>query len=211
MRIRGIPITPDSDTLSRWLICHNRFLREAWPFLRLHPLPFLPPSDEEEKRKRGGLAKQRRGILKQEFFREDSRSHFHLSVLLIYRWRRAKLLPIQIFDPQKVGPCPRIFVNQNKRKSTILLKHKTLLPSHNDTRIEDTRVTSFKESNRFTRQLSANCVIFKLIQKIYIYDPDPILPTKIKMNLRHLKVSYHLCSSDFLSVGSDKRKSEGHL
>jgi len=45
------------------------------------PLPFLPPSDEEERRKHGDPAKQRRGILKQGFLIEN-RSDLHPRVPL---------------------------------------------------------------------------------------------------------------------------------
>jgi len=46
-------------------------------------------------------------------------------------------------------------------------------------------VTSFENSNQLTGQLSTCRAISKYIQKIHIYDPNPLLLTDIKKKSRH--------------------------
>jgi len=121
--------------------------------------------------------------LKKELLERKKRIDFHSEgfTLFINGGGGTELSPIQIPNPQKVGP-PKI-LGQPNQQDTNRLYHTTSVTMAPG--FEEMPVTSFKDSNRLTCLLSTSHMIFKCIQKIRIYDPNPPQITDIKEKLRH--------------------------
>ena len=120
------------------------------------------------------LSKTTKEEFRSRFFRWQRLPPPEGSNLFIDGGEEAKPTSIQISNPE-------IF------SSTEMARCQSPMPyvlSHHSTRYEGTPVTSFKESKRSARQLSASCTISKQIQKIHINVPDLSLPTSIKSSPR---------------------------
>ena len=140
-----LPITLDGDTLSRQLMGHNKFITitnvahqphshmaRAWPpALHLHHLPFLPPSNEKEKKKTWRFSR-----VKKEFWSKGSLEKIVIAIFIsglhsIYRWKRSWTASNSNFQLSKSQSTSQDFWSiESAKDQPSPLKHKTLLPSH---------------------------------------------------------------------------------
>ena len=136
------------------------------------------------KKKEDMAAKQRRKNFEVIPIGEENKIGFdHKSfTLFIDGGGDAKSLPIQNPSPRKVGQHFKILGQPNQQD---INHHRNTISVTMATGFEETTVTSFKDSNLLTCQLSTNHAISKCIQKIRIYDPNPLMLTDVKEKSRH--------------------------
>ena len=95
--------------------------------------------------------------------------------------RGAKLTPIQIVDPRKIGSYPENFGQLKRQDINCCSPMISIIMAPRSKRMP---ITNFEKSGQPIHQLSASSAIFTSLQEIYINESDCLLLTSIKSEAR---------------------------